>query len=68
MLRSPALCLIELAAAIARRQPDEILQAGDLVTTGSLTAAQLLGSRGTWRAEAAGLEVAPLTLAWSPGD
>ena len=37
-LRSPALCLAELSAAIARRFPDEPLSAGEIVSSGTLTA------------------------------
>ena len=59
-LRSPALCVAELAgAAIARNQP---LRAGELISTGTLTAAQTISAGETWKAEAIGLGVAPIDL------
>lgn len=61
-LRSPALCLAELAAAIARRPGAEPLEAGDLVSTGSLTEARLIGRGETWTAAVDGLDLRDLTL------
>jgi len=61
-LRSPALCLAELGAAILRRTPDEPLAAGELVSSGTLTAGHLVQSGDRWTAELEGLALPPLTL------
>jgi 2-keto-4-pentenoate hydratase len=62
VFRSPALCLGELAAALARAPGAEPLRAGELVTTGSLTTPMLIAPGETWRAEPEGLDVAPLIM------
>ena len=61
-LRSPALCLGELAAAIARRPDAEPLQSGELVSSGTLTEPQPIGPGETWRVDIEGLDLPPLTL------
>ncbi len=61
-LRSPALCLAELAAALTRQAGAETLAAGDLVSSGTLTTSFPIAASEGWRAEADGLAVAPLTL------
>jgi 2-keto-4-pentenoate hydratase len=61
-LRSPALCLAELGAAILRRTPDEPLAAGELVSSGTLTAGHFIQSGDRWTAEVGGLALPPLTL------
>jgi 2-keto-4-pentenoate hydratase len=61
-LRSPALCLAELASAIARRTPDERLAAGELVSSGTLTESQPIASQESWTATIDGLELPKLTL------
>jgi 2-oxo-3-hexenedioate decarboxylase len=61
-LRSPALCLGELAAAIAKRSDQEPLAAGELVSSGTLTEGQLIHAGETWRAEVDGLDLNPLML------
>jgi 2-oxo-3-hexenedioate decarboxylase len=61
-LRSPALCLGELASAIAKRSDQEPLAAGELVSSGTLTEGQLIHAGETWRAEVDGLDLASLTL------
>jgi 2-keto-4-pentenoate hydratase len=61
-LRSPALCLAELGAAIARRFPDEPLHAGELVSSGTLTAGHETKSGDRWTAEVSGISLPPLTL------
>jgi 2-oxo-3-hexenedioate decarboxylase len=61
-LKSPALCLAELGAAIARRFPDELLNAGEIVSSGTLTAGHPAGRGDLWTAEVEGLPVPPLTL------
>jgi 2-keto-4-pentenoate hydratase len=62
VLRSPALCLGELAAAIRRSPWADPLMAGELVSTGSLTTPMLIAPGETWRAEPEGLDVAPLKM------
>jgi 2-keto-4-pentenoate hydratase len=61
-LKSPALCLAELGAAIARRFPAEPLGAGELVSSGTLTAGHPTESGDLWRAEVEGISLPPLTL------
>jgi 2-oxo-3-hexenedioate decarboxylase len=60
-LRSPALCLGELAAAIARRPGAEALGAGDLISSGTLTTSRPIAAGEQWSASVEGLDVAPLT-------
>ena len=61
-LRSPALCLAELAGAILRRFPDQPLSAGEIISSGTLTAGHAAQSGDHWRAEVEGLALPPLTL------
>jgi 2-oxo-3-hexenedioate decarboxylase len=61
-LRSPALCLGVLAAAIAKRTPDEPLAAGELVSSGTLTEPQPIAPGETWTAGVEGLPLPDLTL------
>jgi 2-oxo-3-hexenedioate decarboxylase len=61
-LRSPALCVAELAAAIAKRSDAEPLAPGELISSGTLTDSQLIHAGETWRAEVEGIDLAPLTL------
>jgi 2-oxo-3-hexenedioate decarboxylase len=61
-LRSPALCLGELAAGIARQPDVEPLAAGELISSGTLTASCPIAAGETWRAEVEGIDLAPLTL------
>jgi 2-keto-4-pentenoate hydratase len=61
-LRSPALCLAELGAAIIRRFPTEPLSPGEIVSSGTLTAGHLSGQGDLWTAEVEGLSLPPLTL------
>jgi 2-oxo-3-hexenedioate decarboxylase len=61
-LRSPALCLDELASAISRQPAAEPLAAGELVSSGSLTAAHPIASGETWTAVVDGLDLSALTL------
>ena len=62
VMRNPALCVGELAAAIARTHVAEPLKPGELVSTGALTTPMLIAPGETWRAEPEGLDVAPLVL------
>lgn len=59
-LKSPALCLGELSSASAKA--GEPLKAGDLVSSGTLTEAQLIGPGQTFSAVVEGLSVGPLTV------
>jgi 2-oxo-3-hexenedioate decarboxylase len=61
-LRSPALCLGELAGAISRQTPDEPLSAGELVSSGTLTESRLLGAGESWTATVDGIELPDLSL------
>ena len=61
-LRSPALCLGELASAIARQPDAEPLAAGELVSSGTLTESQPIAPGETWVAVLDGLDLPPLTL------
>jgi 2-oxo-3-hexenedioate decarboxylase len=61
-LRSPAVCLGVLAAAVAKRIPEEPLAVGELVSSGTLTDPQPIAPGETWRASVDGLPLADLTL------
>src|SRR5580693_6351181 len=61
-LRSPALCLAELGAAVVRRFPSEPLSAGEIVSSGTLTAGHSTDSGDLWKVEVEGLALPPLTL------
>jgi len=61
-LKSPALCLAELSAAIGRRFPSYPLSAGEIISTGTLTAGHPTVSGDIWTAEVEGLPLPPLTL------
>jgi len=61
-LRSPALCLAELAGAIGRRFPSQPLGVGEIVSSGTLTAGHLTQAGDLWTAEVNGLPLPPLTL------
>jgi len=62
VLRSPALCLGELAAAIARQPGAEPLVPGEIVSTGTITTSQPIAVGETWSATVEGLDVPNLTL------
>ena len=61
-LKSPALCLAELSAAIVRRFPTEPLRAGEIVSSGTLTAGHPTDRGDLWTVEVDGLSLPPLTL------
>ena len=61
-LRSPALCLAELANAMAKQDGAELLAAGDLVSSGTLTESTPIQPGATWTASVEGLDLATLTL------
>ena len=61
-LKSPALCLAELGAAIESRFPSEPLGAGEIVSSGTLTAGHLTDKGDAWTVEVEGLDLPSLTL------
>ncbi|HTU40841.1 MAG TPA: hypothetical protein VMF10_03980 [Candidatus Aquilonibacter sp.] len=61
-LKSPALCLAELGAAIARRFPADPLSEGEIVSSGTLTAGHLTAAGDIWTAEVEGISLPPITL------
>jgi len=61
-LRSPALCLAELSAAIVRRFPTQPLSAGEIISSGTLTAGHPTDRGDLWTVEVEGLSLPPLTL------
>jgi 2-keto-4-pentenoate hydratase len=61
-LRSPALCLVELATAMAKQDGAEPLAAGDLVSSGTLTESTPIQPGGTWTASVEGIDLQALTL------
>jgi 2-keto-4-pentenoate hydratase len=61
-LKSPALCLAELGAAIVRRFPAQPLSAGEIVSSGTLTAGHPTTRGDLWTAEVEGLSLPSLTL------
>ena len=61
-LASPAVCLAELSTAILRRFPDEPLRAGEVVSSGTLTAGHPTGAGDTWTVDVDGLTLPALTL------
>jgi 2-keto-4-pentenoate hydratase len=65
-LRSPALCLGELAAAIGRDSAAEPLAAGELVSSGTLSESQPIAAGETWTARVEGIDLPDLTLHCGP--
>ena len=60
-LRSPALCLAELGGAVLKRgQPP--LGAGEIISSGTLTAGHLMTKGDTWTAELQGIPLPNLSL------
>lgn len=60
-LKSPALCVGELSEALKRRG-SEALQAGDLISTGTLTTSLPMATGDTWIASLSGIPPSSLTL------
>jgi 2-oxo-3-hexenedioate decarboxylase len=60
-LKSPALCIAELAEALKRRG-GETLQAGDIISTGTLTTSLPITPGDTWIASLSGIPPSSLTL------
>jgi 2-keto-4-pentenoate hydratase len=61
-LRSPALCLAELASAMTKQDGVEPLAAGDLVSSGTLTESTPIQPGATWTASVEGIDLSTLTL------
>jgi 2-oxo-3-hexenedioate decarboxylase len=61
-LRSPALCLAELAGAIGRRPGAPPLAPGELISSGTLTNGQPVAGGEIWQADAEGLPLSGLKL------
>jgi 2-keto-4-pentenoate hydratase len=61
-LRSPALCLAELGAAVVRRFPTQPLGAGEIVSSGTLTAGHPTARGDLWKVDLEGLSLPSLTL------
>ena len=65
-LRSPALCLAELAAARTRQPGQTPLKAGDLISSGTLTESQPIQAGERWTAEPQGLDLDRLSVDLDP--
>ena len=61
-LRSPALCLAELASAMAKQDGADPLAAGDLVSSGTLTESTPIAPGATWSATVDGIDLPTLTV------
>jgi 2-oxo-3-hexenedioate decarboxylase len=66
VLRSPALCLAELASAVASRPGAAPLAAGEVISTGTLTTSRFIAAAETWTAEVEGLDLPPLSVQVTP--
>ncbi|TFZ05356.1 decarboxylase [Ramlibacter henchirensis] len=62
VLGSPLAALSHLVALLAQQGPDVALQPGEVVTTGTVTAAYPVQAGQRWRAEPGGVPLAPLEL------
>jgi 2-keto-4-pentenoate hydratase len=60
-LRSPALCLAELGGAVLKRGRGP-LRAGDLISSGTLTAGHAITKGETWQVEVDGMPLSNLTV------
>ena len=61
-LKNPASCLAELSTAIARRFPDRPLSAGEIVSSGTLTAGHATGKGDEWTVDVDGISLPSLSL------
>jgi 2-keto-4-pentenoate hydratase len=66
VLDSPALCLAEFVSAVPAQRGVEPLHPGELISTGSTTAAQPIAAGERWTMEVDGLDLAPLTIDLTP--
>ena len=65
VLGSPLAAMAHLVALLGQQPSDAALQPGEVVTTGTLTAAYPVRAGQHWRAEPAGIALAPLALAFT---
>ena len=61
-LKNPASCLAELSTAVARRFPENPLSAGEIVSSGTLTAGHVTGPGDEWTVDVEGIPLHPLSL------
>jgi 2-keto-4-pentenoate hydratase len=61
-LKNPASCLAELSTAIARRFPDHPLSAGEIVSSGTLTAGHSIETGDEWTVDVEGISLPSLSL------
>jgi 2-oxo-3-hexenedioate decarboxylase len=61
-LRSPALCLAELASAVLRRPGATPLEAGEIISTGTLTGAQPIAAGEQWKVAIEGMPLPDLQM------
>ena len=61
-LRSPALCVAELAGALCQQPGAAPLSAGELISSGTLTTSYSINKGEVWQAEIDGLPLQNLTL------
>jgi 2-keto-4-pentenoate hydratase len=61
-LKNPALCLAELGAAIAKRFPSYPLSAGEIISSGTLTAGHPTSAGDLWTADFEGISLPSVTL------
>ena len=66
VLKSPALCLAELASAIDGQPGAAPLAPGEIISTGTLTTSRFIAPAETWTAEVEGLDLPPLTVHVTP--
>ena len=66
VLRSPALCLAELASAAAGQPGAAPLSAGEVISTGTLTTSRFIAPAETWTAEVEGIDLPPLSVQVTP--
>jgi 2-oxo-3-hexenedioate decarboxylase len=65
-LKSPALCVAELASAIANQPGAEPLRDGEAISTGTLTNPQPIAAGETWSVEADGIGLPGITVTVRP--
>jgi 2-keto-4-pentenoate hydratase len=61
-LKNPAACLAELGTAVHRRSPDQPLSAGEIVSSGTLTAGHATGQGDAWTVDVDGISLPSLHL------
>ena len=64
-LGHPAMALAHLADVIARQRETDPLEAGEIITTGTLTPAMPIGAGETWRSTYEGVALKGLTIAFT---